>query len=210
MWTLKTNTSFAIIKLVLDFIFAYITALSGAVFSTSYPTRFLFSFSGMFGLAMHQGQPLLPHCFLPLFTKHYKRLCRGDREYSPRGCSCSGSWSILDLQGGKGSCSLIPAALPAWLFGGCKSLLVAPARTLLGTSSQTWATAGLWTPFIQDKSILLLYGTPWNSAGNPRFPVLQTTNDNHGKSSINTKKSQAGTKTLPYPGSRCFAKTGCK
>lgn len=59
-----------------------------------YPTRFLFSFSGMFGLAMHQGQPLLPHCFLPLFTKHNKRLCRGDRGYSPRGVPAVGQSAL--------------------------------------------------------------------------------------------------------------------
>lgn len=40
-------------------------------------------------------------------------------------------------------------------------------------ASQTWAMAALWTPFIQDtQSILLLYRTPWNLAGNPGFPVL--------------------------------------
>lgn len=134
MWTLKTNTSFAIIKLLLDFIFAYITALSGAVFSTSYPTRFLFSFSGMFGLAMHQGQPLLPHCFLPIFTKHNKRLCRGDRGYSPRGCSCRESQlcSILDLQVGRWATILIPAALPAWLFAGLQVTAGCPSKNLAG------------------------------------------------------------------------------
>lgn len=49
-----------------DFTFAYGTALSEAICSTSYPNRFLFSFSGMFGLAVHQGQLLLLHYFFPL------------------------------------------------------------------------------------------------------------------------------------------------
>lgn len=54
-----------------DFTSAYSRAPSEAICSTSYPNRFLFSFSGMFGLAVHQGQPLLLHYFFsPLHLQH--------------------------------------------------------------------------------------------------------------------------------------------
>lgn len=59
--------------------------------------------------------------------------------------------SILDLQGGKVSCNPHPCCSASLAFGGCKSLLVAPTRTLLGTSnclinlSNSWVVNALYT-----------------------------------------------------------------
>lgn len=163
MRTPVTNTTAVVI--VFDFTFAYGRAPSGTVFSTSYPTRFLFSFSGMFGLAAHQGQPLLLHYFLPCtFTKHNKKLCGRDRGYSPRG-SVPAVWDsapqYFRLAGQEGKPQSWSVLLcQTWIFKACKSLLAALAKALLETSHwlhEPERVAGDKHPLCRiHKSILLL------------------------------------------------------
>lgn len=133
------------------FIFAYITALSGAVFSTSYPT--CFPFQECLGLLCIKDSPSYLTVFFPYLQNIIKGFAGEIEGTVPGGVPAVGdsalqyfrlarwedelqSWSLLLCQPGflgvESQCWL-PQQEPCWEYP---------------TASQTWATAGLWTLFI--------------------------------------------------------------